>query len=268
MFRSLHLGRFVGIDVFLHPTFLLLLAYVLLFAGGLDSALFLSAVFGCVLLHEFGHALAARLYRIRTRHITLYPIGGVAQLERMPRSAGPELVVTAAGPAVNLALAAVFFGVVALGNLLDPGAARSTPGQILSLLASVNLGLFLFNLLPAFPMDGGRILRAALSGWLGRLRATEIATGIGQAIALLFPVVTLRLGIFSPLHLLLAAFVFLAARNELRAAREETQPPDDQDGGGSGIWMAPPGHHWIRRGNGLWQLVPIPASDPHRFRGR
>lgn len=261
MFTSWKLGRVAGIDLFLHPTFLLLLAFAFVFNGGSLGALFLVAVFGCVLLHELGHALTARAFGIRTRRITLYPIGGVAQLERMPRSPGAELLITLAGPAVNLAIAAALALSLKSGTILEPANDLSTVGRFIALLQTVNLALAAFNLIPAFPMDGGRILRALLAGWIGRLRATEIAASIGQSLALLFPIVMLLLGQLSLLHLILAAFVFFAAGAERVAVRAEEYLLTGSSRGSarpdSGIWFAPTGYRWERRGAGVWQLVPI-----------
>lgn len=263
MWQSWRLGRAAGIDVYLHPTFLLLLAVAFAFQGGLLAAVFTAAVFGCVLLHEYGHALTARAFGIPTRDITLYPIGGVARLERLPRAPRAELLITLAGPAVNLALAAVLALVLNLSGGLgaDPEWAP-LPAQFLATLAMANVALAVFNLLPAFPMDGGRIVRALLSGWLGRLRATEIAVVIGRFLALMLPLVLLVLGQFSLLHLVLAGFLYLAAGAELAQVRAEewhraqgrTRSTTASDGG---VWIAPPGYAWVSRGPGVWQLAPV-----------
>ncbi len=253
MRMSWKLGRIAGIDVYLHFTLLLLALWGLL-QGGIDSILLVAAVFGCVLLHEFGHALTARRFGIETEDITLYPIGGVARLRRLPRSPGAELLITLAGPAVNFAIAAALFCVGFAGVVL--GVWSVLPGfEFLQMLMIVNLVLGLFNLIPAFPMDGGRILRALLSGWLGRLRATEIAAGIGRALAIVFGVVSLLQG--DLLRVGLATFVYFAATAELASVgleerRRATMGPQD-----AGIWTAPPGYRWVRVGNGTWQLAPI-----------
>ena len=171
---SWKLGQVAGIDLYVHATFLLIfLVFPGVFDGGPLSpwnVLLVLSVFGCVLLHELGHALMARRFGIQTRDITLYPIGGVARLERMPRAPGAELLIALAGPAVNFAIAAVLLPLLFLGT--DEFASLSMIGLFLESLLSINLFLGLFNLVPAFPMDGGRVLRACLSNWLGRLRAT------------------------------------------------------------------------------------------------
>ena len=155
------LGRVAGIDVYIHATFFLVFLFLpRLGRGPVEAALLICAVFGCVLLHELGHALAARRFGIRTVDITLYPIGGVARLERMPRAPGAELVIALAGPAVNFAIAAAI-GTLFFASALLLGIAWSLESFLGELLV-VNLGLGLFNLIPAFPMDGGRVLRAAL----------------------------------------------------------------------------------------------------------
>jgi Zn-dependent protease len=238
MFRSWKLGTACGIGIYVHWSFLLLAAYVLFTRGtqggwalALFSVLFLFAVFGCVVLHELGHALMARAFGIGTRDITLYPIGGVARLERMGEKPWEELCIALAGPAVNGVLAVILFvlGIVLVGarnwagllNTPDELTGLGGMGFLFDLLAA-NVVLGLFNLLPAFPMDGGRVLRALLSWPLGRLQATEIAAGVGMVMALLLAVV----GLFvNPMLLLLAAFVFFAGRQELAALRRRYAEP-------------------------------------------
>jgi len=267
MRMSWKLGRIAGIDVFLHPTFLLLLAYVGMTQGGLGSILLVSSVFGCVLLHELGHALMARRFGIATEDITLYPIGGVARLQRMPRAPGAELLIALAGPAVNLLIVMALEATRALGLLGSPWSG-SALGLFVDELVLVNLGLALFNLIPAFPMDGGRVLRALLSGWLGRERATLIAAAIGRGLALVFGVYCLRYGMF--LQAALAGFIYLAAGQELaRVLAEEHQERDYESGSGDpaarqGVWTAPPGFQWVSRGEGVWQLAPIAATSADR----
>lgn len=217
---SMRLGTFAGIAVNVHATFVVLLGWVALthwisgrsVSAAASGVLFILSVFFCVVLHEFGHALAARRYGIATRDITLLPIGGVARLERMPEDPRQELVVAAAGPAVNVALAAVFVVLLVVGGPIEPlghlGVAR---GSLLERLLVVNVSLVLFNLIPAFPMDGGRMLRAALATRLSHARATRIAAGVGQALALVFGFV----GLFTnPFLVFIALFVWIGAGQE------------------------------------------------------
>ncbi len=260
---SWKMGRVAGIDLYLNPTFLLVpaLGY---FEGGLSFMLLIVAVFGCVLLHEFGHAFAALAYGIRTRDITLYPIGGIARLERMPKAAGPELLITLAGPMVNVAIAAVLYAAIALASPL------SFVGQLPYLVAfasdlmMLNLFLAAFNMVPAFPMDGGRVLRAILTGPLGRYRATEIAVAISRFIAIAFVVYALfSVGFWQAFpQLILTAFIFYAAGAELFQVRREEY--ERRYGTSQGIWVDPPEVRWVDRGNGVWQAVPIQAEAKTR----
>ena len=192
---SLKLGRILGIDVYVHFTFLLLLGFVSLahwmtersLEAALTGLLFFTGLFACVLLHEYGHALAARKYGIATRDITLLPIGGLARLERMPDKPSQELVVALAGPLVNVIIAAgLFLGLTLSGTWQPLATLTTTNGNLLERLLAVNVFLVLFNLLPAFPMDGGRVLRSLLAMQLDYARATRIAARIGQGMALVF----------------------------------------------------------------------------------
>ncbi len=213
-------GKLAGIDVQVHATFLVLLAWILLShlaAGhGLREALggvaLTVAVFTIVVLHELGHALVARHYGIRTRDILLLPIGGISRLERMPDRPSEELRVAIAGPAVNVVLAALLFGASALAHHeVALGAMHVVGGSFLAKLAWVNVTLAVFNLLPAFPMDGGRVLRAILAMRMDRVRATAIAAACGQAMALLFGLVGLWT---NPLLVFIALFVWIGAQAE------------------------------------------------------
>ena len=216
---SFQIARIAGIDLKIHATFLLLLAWfgVAYYADGGFGAMivglsFILLLFVCVVLHEFGHALAARAYGIRTPDITLLPIGGVARLERMPEKPWQELVVALAGPAVNVVIAFALYLVIGRGfHIGDIGLVDRGEGDLLSKLLAINIILVVFNLLPAFPMDGGRVLRALLATRLKRARATRIAAGIGQAVAILFGL----LGLFgNPMLLFIAVFVFFGAHQE------------------------------------------------------
>jgi Zn-dependent protease/CBS domain-containing protein len=220
---SFKLGRILGIDVYLHLTFLLLLAFVGLthwlpgrsLEAAITGVVFFAGLFLCVLLHEYGHALAARRYGIATRDITLLPIGGVARLERMPEKPSQELVVALAGPLVNVVIAlGLFVGLVLTGNWQPLSSLTPTSGNLVERLLIVNVFLVLFNLLPAFPMDGGRVLRSLLAMRMNYARATRIAARIGQGMAVLFGFA----GLFgNPMLLLIALFVWIGAGQEAAA---------------------------------------------------
>lgn len=258
MRMSWKLGTVAGIDMYLHPTFLLVLLFPQVSGGGLLGLSVVLSAFGCVLLHELGHALMARRFGIGTKDITLYPIGGVARLDRMPRSPGAELLIALAGPAVNLAIAA---GLTFLG-LFGLGYGVTNLDALASQLVVINLVLAVFNLMPAFPMDGGRVLRAALSGWLGRLRATEIAATLGRGLAVAFGLFSLFNGQY--MAMFLSMFIFFAAGNELAAVTaEEYRKRYDDNGKGprDGMWFAPAGYRWVARGPGQWQLCPIAVTN-------
>jgi Zn-dependent protease/predicted transcriptional regulator len=214
------LGRFAGIDVYVHATFLLLIGWVGYshwvehqnWGEVFNGVLFILALFACVVLHEYGHALTARKYGIKTRDITLYPIGGVARLERMPEKPIEELWVALMGPAVNVVIAAGLFAYLFLTNNLVPLSDLTVAsGSFLERLLTVNVSLVLFNLLPAFPMDGGRVLRAILALRMDYVRATQVAANIGQGMAFLLGFI----GLFSnPFLLFIAFFVYIGASQE------------------------------------------------------
>ncbi|MHB0954826.1 MAG: site-2 protease family protein [Pirellulaceae bacterium] len=224
--RGWKITEIAGIGVYIHWTFLLLpflVASSALSSGSgmavaVEAVLFVLAIFVCVVLHELGHALMARRFGIGTRSITLLPIGGVASLDRMPERPSQELAVALAGPAVNVAIAAVLF--VVLGTI-DTIGAVFTPaaimGSFLIRLFWANLALVIFNMLPAFPMDGGRVLRSLLAMFTSFGRATNVAAAVGQMMAVLFALV----GIYSQHWMLVfvAAFVFLAGRAEAASVR-------------------------------------------------
>lgn len=208
----------------MHVTFLLLLGFIT-FANLLSGApagaviggvLFFLALFGCVLLHEYGHALMARQFGIPTRDITLLPIGGVARLERMPDKPWQELWVALAGPAVNVAIALVLAAYLTFTGGWEPLASLSSAnGGFAERLLVVNVFLVLFNLLPAFPMDGGRVLRSLLALRMEHARATRIAASLGQGMAIVFGC----FGLFAnPMLLLIALFVWVGAAQEAAAA--------------------------------------------------
>ncbi len=216
---SIKIARIAGTDVKIHVTFLLLLAWVALAyyaQGGADAAVvgvaFIVVLFGCVLLHELGHALAARLFGISTPDITLLPIGGVARLQRMPDKPVQEITVALAGPMVNLLIAGILFYLLNYpGELWQIQEFASAHLGLLTKVAVVNVWLVLFNLLPAFPMDGGRVLRAVLALFVPYATATQIAARIGQGMAFLLGLA----GLFgNPMLLFIALFVYLAAAQE------------------------------------------------------
>ena len=220
MSGSWRIGRLAGIDVYVHFTFLLLLGWVAVsyytahadWAEALQGVIFILALFGIVVLHELGHALAARRYGIRTRDITLLPIGGVARLERMPEDPKQELVVALAGPAVNVVLAAaIYFGWLLSSGLAPVAEVPRVGGSFVDQLFWVNVSLALFNLLPAFPMDGGRVLRALLAMRMDYVRATQVAARIGQGMAIVFVFVGL---LFNPFLIFIGLFVWLGANAE------------------------------------------------------
>lgn len=228
---SLKLGSFAGIGVYVHWTFALLIGWVFYLhvrAGmpALEAAAgvgFILALFSCVLLHEFGHAFAARRYGIATRDITLLPIGGVARLESMPEKPAHEFWVAIAGPAVNVVIALlVFLGLVVTGHLRPLGSDHVVLGSFWERLMLTNLTLVLFNLLPAFPMDGGRVLRAALAARIGRRRATRIAARVGQSVAVALGLLGLFSNPFNPFLLVLAVFVFISAQTEARVVEMDS----------------------------------------------
>lgn len=210
-----------GIGVYIHATFWLLILLVLLTSGGLargfSVTLLVFAAFACVVLHEFGHALTARRFGVKTRDITILPIGGIARLERIPSEPRQELLIALAGPPVNLVIAGLVWLLgVAVGrerfDSLLPGASVFGEHSFIWQLTYFNLFIAGFNLIPAFPMDGGRILRALLAIRLDYLRATRIAVTVGQVLAF-------GMGLYGfvgmhPTLLLIAFFVYLGAAHE------------------------------------------------------
>ena len=222
---SWKIGRLWGIDVYMHATFLLIVAWVAFsywlqfnsWSAVLGGVLFILALFACVVLHEYGHALTARRFGVRTRDITLYPIGGVARLERIPEKPSEELWVAIAGPAVNVLIAAILALYMLLsGSSLSLFALSMTSGSFLARMLTANVLLVAFNVLPAFPMDGGRVLRAILAMHMDHVRATQIAAIVGQGMALLFGLIGL---LTDPTLLFIALFVWIGAEQEASMAR-------------------------------------------------
>jgi Zn-dependent protease/CBS domain-containing protein len=216
---SLNIGKVAGTVVRVHITFLLFLAWIFAASyttGGAATAwntlLFVVLLFLCVLLHEFGHIFTARAFGVPTPFVTLLPIGGVAQLERIPEEPWEEFLIAIAGPLVNVAITILL--VVVAGAQLSPSTAGAVDNAQIAMvdrLASVNLFLALFNLIPAFPMDGGRVLRAALASKFGYVRATELAASIGQVVAFGLGFIGL---LYNPILIFIAIFVYLAASSE------------------------------------------------------
>jgi Zn-dependent protease len=229
---SYRLGEAFGIGVYVHWSFGLLLAYVLLStlsAGAgwvlaLNSIVFVLAVFACVTLHEYGHALAARRYGIETHDITLLPIGGVARLKSLPDDPKEELVIALAGPAVNVVIAAVLLVVSVVLGKGFPGqgvVALTSDAAILHGLIFANGMLVVFNMIPAFPMDGGRVLRALLAMKKGMLPATEFAAKLGKVFAV---VMFFMAFVSTPFFFLTAAFLWIAGQQELMHVRHRFAP--------------------------------------------
>jgi len=217
---SWRIGRLAGIDVYMHATFLILLAWVGISHYRLRQSMadvvsglgFIVALFAIVVLHELGHALTARRFGIRTRDITLLPIGGVARLERMPEDPRQELLVALAGPAVNVVLAGILLLVTLPAGAIAPiSEIDLVGGNFLVKLMWINVILAAFNLIPAFPMDGGRVLRALLAMRMDYVRATAIASSVGQALAFGFGFIGL---LYNPFLVFIALFVWMGAAAE------------------------------------------------------
>jgi len=218
---SLTIGHIGGTAVRLHFTFLLFLVWIGLAdyaAGGpaaaVDSVAFLILVFLCVTLHEFGHILTARRFGIHTPEVILSPIGGIANMERMPEQPMQELLVAIAGPVVNVVILALLMAGFGLG-VSELTSLNFETATLVQRLAVVNATLVLFNLVPAFPMDGGRVLRALLAMAMGPAKATDVAARIGQGFAFLF----VLLGLFyNPILMLVGIFIYFAAGSEQQAS--------------------------------------------------
>lgn len=230
--RALKVGRYFGIPVYIHWSFLLVLVFILYvsYTEGMDLlgtaafSLYLTCVFICVVLHEYGHAMMARRYGIGTHDIILSPIGGIARLNSLPSHPTGELMVAIAGPLVNLAIAFLIVGGLYLFNIgivlpdADSYTILTNPVGFIHLILLVNVVLFLFNLIPAYPMDGGRILRALLSYKMEKLKATYIASTIGRSLALGFLVFAVYKRI--PSLFLIGIFIFIVAGREYKSLKE------------------------------------------------
>ncbi len=224
---SLNIGRIAGTAVRVHITFLLFLVWIFLASysaegqqAAVSSTVFLLLLFACVLAHEFGHIFTARAFGVATPDVTLLPIGGLARLERIPEEPYQELLIAIAGPLVNVAIAIAL--VLFAGAHLHAGdlyAVESPRVSMLDRLAAVNIFLAVFNMIPAFPMDGGRVLRALLATKLGFVRATGVAAAIGQAVAFGLGFTGL---FYNPMLIFIAIFVYLAAASEAHAVAMRT----------------------------------------------
>ncbi|MCC3244175.1 site-2 protease family protein [Methylocystis sp. WRRC1] len=216
---SFTIGTFKGTAVRIHVTLLLFLAWIGFAAyqrGGAEAAgqsvLLISAIFACVVLHEFGHILTARQFGIVSPEVTLLPIGGVADMNKMPEKPYQELLIAVAGPMVNVAIAIVLLALSGAFNFGDAAQISDPSISMVERLAATNIFLAIFNLIPAFPMDGGRVLRAGLAMWLGQDKATRIAAQIGQGFAFLLGFLGLTSG--HPMLVFIAIFVYMAAAGE------------------------------------------------------
>lgn len=226
---SFRIFTFAGTEVRIHATFFLLLLFVASesflsghgMAAALESTLFILTMFTCVVLHEFGHVLAARGYGIRTPDITLLPIGGVARLERMPRKPSQEFVVAICGPLVNVIIAAAIYLGLGISAEFHAGYDFLKAGHFFEKLMVWNVFMVAFNLIPAFPMDGGRVLRAVLAMFLDYGKATRFAASIGQGIAMLVVIYMLLTSKFEPMVLLICFFIFMAAGQEAATVTQQ-----------------------------------------------
>jgi Zn-dependent protease/CBS domain-containing protein len=229
---SFKIGRFSGIDVRVHWTFFLLLAFFAFIGyqasgsavGALTATAMIVALFFCVLLHEFGHSLVAQRLGIGIHSITLLPLGGVSNLESLPEKPADEVKITIAGPLVSVVLAPIFFGVGLLFGAVprmpaDLFTGVGSVGQFFFYLGYVNVVLAVFNLIPAFPLDGGRILRALLATRLGAVRATDISSAVGKLFAAAFFLIGLISG--DLLLALVAVFIYFGATGEAQMVRQQ-----------------------------------------------
>ena len=230
MKRSLYLGRFANIKVFVHWTFLILLAYIIFIgiSAGHNATqigwhlLFVLTIFVCVILHEFGHALTGRHFGFKTKDIVLLPIGGLARFEKLPENPRQEFLVAIAGPAVNFIIAAIIFVIIrpSVHFIMNLDISSINAANFFTLLWMVNLMLGLFNLIPAFPMDGGRIFRAFLSMFQPRNKATRIATLIGQLLAIVFVFGGI---LYNPFLILIGIFIFISGSSESTLVDTQTR---------------------------------------------
>jgi Zn-dependent protease len=275
---SWKLGRVAGIPIYVHWTFLILLAWIMIgywveshdLLKAIEGGGFILTLFGCVVLHELGHALAARRFGVPTSDITLLPIGGVARLQRMPDQPAQELIIALAGPAVNVVIVVLLLvvGVRFPEGLNEPQ--HLVQARFWPKILEINVFLAAFNMLPAFPMDGGRVLRALLAMRLPYARATRLAASIGQFIAIGFALLGLQA---NPMLMLIALFVWIGAEAEASQVEERfalkdvpvrdamltefhTLTPQDTLGQAADLLLAGTQHDF-----------PIVAEGDHGFRG-
>ena len=238
--KSLTIGRIQGIDIKLHPSFLLIALWVIYHWGfrqnyGIGGTIYgfvlVLSIFCLVLLHELGHSMMAHEYGLRVRDITLVPFGGIARIEQMPSRPRAEAMISVAGPLVNLAIALLILPMLLMVGLASGNSSLQDFAQFglgdvsltgfLFYLLLANLTLAIFNLLPAFPMDGGRILRAGVTPFVGRQGATTVAVAIGVTLGILIGIMGLISGEY--LIVVVMAFVILAAFAEGRAVRVQAR---------------------------------------------
>jgi Zn-dependent protease/predicted transcriptional regulator len=226
---SLGLGKISGIRIEIHWTFLIVIVWIIFSSlrtspdsqDAIWSILVVLAVFLCVVLHELGHALAAKRFDIKTTSITLLPIGGLAQMEQIPEKPKEELIIALAGPAVNLIIAALLFPVTNVSSFSDVAELdrNISPGNFLFSIMTLNVWLAVFNLIPAFPMDGGRVFRALLSFRMGHAKATRLAASVGQILAICF----VFFGFFyNPFLIFIGLFIYVGAESESIYARTKS----------------------------------------------
>jgi Zn-dependent protease/predicted transcriptional regulator len=220
MKNAWHIGKILGVETYIHWTFSFLIGWIVVsnLRGGIDlpsilwSIGFFVTMFSCVLLHELGHAFTAKYIGIGTNNIMLFPLGGVAQMESLPEEPRKELLISLAGPAVNLIIAALLLPFIHIHDLVNPeNLATLKPGNFLFFLVMVNVWLAVFNLIPAFPLDGGKAFRAILAYFMKRNTATRIATGIGQVFGAVFFFAGF---LYSPSLIFVGLFIFIGGQYE------------------------------------------------------
>ena len=228
MFASWKIARLFGIDLFIHWSFWLLPLWVVFTWDGAEMfslgmhLLLIASLFVCVVLHELGHALTARKFDIPTHRIVLTPLGGIAQLERMSQKPWEEFCIAIAGPLVNVAIASLLGIILLAGYFVIADATHTGMWDFLSVLLGLNLVMVIFNMLPAFPMDGGRVLRSILAGSVGLLPGTRIAVAVGTVVAAFIGIGGM-LALGNPFLFVIGLFVILAGYQELRVLETEAR---------------------------------------------